>query len=124
MPKDFIKDLAKRPLLSESPAGQAKVPYRIAHFLSQSTPTEWQWPISGAHSNSIMMEKSALAGEGGGCTPTSFYSIYHHVQSFSVRSSCEGGYTHRISSLPVYVLCAFSRLFVLHVYKVGLSANA
>ncbi len=25
--------------------------------------TEWQWPISGVHS--IMMEKSALGGEGG-----------------------------------------------------------
>ncbi len=30
--------------------------------------TEWQWPISGAHS--IMMEKSALASEGGWCLPT------------------------------------------------------
>ncbi len=30
----------------------------------QSTHTEWQLPISGVHS--IMMDKSALAGEGGG----------------------------------------------------------
>ncbi len=41
--------------------------------------TEWQWPISGVHS--IMMEKSAPAGEGGGG------SSYHHVQSCSVNSS-------------------------------------
>jgi hypothetical protein len=41
--------------------------------------TEWQLPISGVHF--IMMEKSALAGEGGGCTPIPFHSIYHHEQS-------------------------------------------
>jgi hypothetical protein len=35
--------------------------------------TEWQWPISGVHS--IMMEKSALTGEGGGCRPIPFHSI-------------------------------------------------
>ncbi len=32
--------------------------------------TEWRLPISGVHP--IMMEKSALAGESGGCTPTHF----------------------------------------------------
>ncbi len=32
--------------------------------------TEWQWPISGVHS--IIMEKAALAGEGGGRTPIPF----------------------------------------------------
>jgi hypothetical protein len=49
-----------------------------------------------------MMEKSALAGEGGGCTPTPFHStnIYHHIQSFSVRSSSEGRYIPPFSSLP------------------------
>jgi hypothetical protein len=36
--------------------------------------TEWRLPISGVHP--IMMEKSALAGEGGGgCTPTPFQPI-------------------------------------------------
>ncbi len=36
--------------------------------------TEWQWPIYCVQS--IMMEKSTLAGEGGrGCTPTPFHSI-------------------------------------------------
>ncbi len=54
--------------------------------------------------HSIMMEKSALAGEDW-CTPTPFHSSYHHLQSCSVRSSWEGGYTPSISSLPLYVLC-------------------
>jgi hypothetical protein len=35
--------------------------------------TEWRLPISGVHP--IMMEKSALAGEGEGCTATPFQSI-------------------------------------------------
>ncbi len=34
---------------------------------------EWRLPISGVHL--IMMEKSALAGEGGGCTPIPFQPI-------------------------------------------------
>jgi hypothetical protein len=46
----------------------------------------------------IMMEKSALAGDGGGCTPTPFHSVYHNIQS--VRSSWDGRYTPPISSLP------------------------
>ncbi len=50
--------------------------------------TEWQRPLSGVHF--IMMEKYAQAGEGGGCTPTPFYSIYHHVQSCHVRSQLSG----------------------------------
>jgi hypothetical protein len=32
-----------------------------------------------------MMEKLAKAGEGGGCTPTPFHYIYHHVHSCGVR---------------------------------------
>ncbi len=35
--------------------------------------TEWRLPISGVHP--IMMEKSALAGEGGGCMPIPFQPI-------------------------------------------------
>jgi hypothetical protein len=68
--------------------------------------TEWQWPLSGAHS--IMMVKSAQPGEGGamgGCTPSLFHSIYHHKQSCGVHSSWEGRYTPSISPLPLYVLC-------------------
>jgi len=38
--------------------------------------------------HSIMMEKFAQAGEGGGCTPTPFHYFYHHVvQSCSIRYS-------------------------------------
>ncbi len=51
----------------------------------QSTYTEWQLPLSDVHS--IMMEKLAQAGEGGGCTPIAFYYTYRHVQSCGVRSS-------------------------------------
>ncbi len=51
--------------------------------------------------------KSAQAGEGWWvhCTPTPFHSIYHHLQSCSVRSSWEGRHTPTISSLPLYVVC-------------------
>ncbi len=70
--------------------------------------TEWHRPLFGVHSN--MIEKLAQAGKGGGgggggCTPTPFYSIYHHVQSCSVRPSWEGRYTHPSSYLPHCILC-------------------
>ncbi len=58
-----------------------------------------------AYVHSIMMEKSTLPGDGGGCTPTPFHCIYHHIQSCSVRSSWEGRYTPPISTLPLYLLC-------------------
>ncbi len=54
---------------------------------------------------SLMMEKLAQAGGGGGCTSTPFPYIYHHVQSCSECSSWEGRYIHPISSLPLNVLC-------------------
>jgi hypothetical protein len=38
--------------------------------------TELQPLLSGVHS--VMKVKLALADEGGGCTPTPFYYIYHH----------------------------------------------
>ncbi len=87
--------LAAEQLLSAQTAvGKAGNTHHRAH-------TEWQLPISGVHS--VMMEKSTLAGEGGGCTPTPFHSLYHHVQSCSVRSSWEGRHTPPISSLPLYI---------------------
>jgi hypothetical protein len=46
---------------------------------------EWQWLLSGVHS--IMMVKSAQPGDGFGCTPSPFHSIYHHELSCGVRSS-------------------------------------
>ncbi len=79
--------------------------------------TESQPTLSGVHT--VMMEKLAQAGEGGGCTPIPFHYIYHHIQSCSVSSSWVGRYTHPISSLQIYVLCGpylISRLFW-HFYK-------
>ncbi len=54
-------------------------------------------PISGVPS--IMMEKSAQSGEVGGCTPTLFHYIYHHIQKCGVRSSWKGKFT-----LPLFLL--------------------
>ncbi len=54
----------------------------------------------------ITMEKSAKPAEGGGCTPTPFHCIYHHVQSCGVRCSWEGRYIPNMSTRPLYVLCA------------------
>jgi hypothetical protein len=57
--------------------------------------TEWQWPISGVHS--IMMEKSAQAGEGGGCRPTPFHYIYNHkVVAYALAD--------REDTLPLFLL--------------------
>ncbi len=49
--------------------------------------------------------QARLVRVGGGCSPTSFHYIYHHVQSWGVRSSWEGRYTCPIYTLPLYVLC-------------------
>jgi hypothetical protein len=54
--------------------------------------------LSGIHS--IMMEKYAQHGEEEGARPTPFRCIYHHVHSFSVRSSLKGRY----STLPLFLL--------------------
>ncbi len=51
--------------------------------------TEWQWPISGVHS--IMMEKSALAGEGVEARAL-FFILLTSCTRCSVRSSWEGRY--------------------------------
>ncbi len=52
-----------------------------------------------------MMEKLALDDEGGGCAPTPFNYIYHHVQS-CVRSNWKGWYeyTPAISNLLLYTV--------------------
>ncbi len=47
--------------------------------------------LSGVHF--IMIVKSAQPGEDGGCRPSSLHSIYHHKQSYGVRSSLEVRYT-------------------------------
>jgi hypothetical protein len=52
-----------------------------------------------------MMEKLAQAGEGGGMHAHALHSIYHHVQSCSVRSSWEGLiYPPYFISIPMYSL--------------------
>jgi hypothetical protein len=66
-------------------------------------------PLSGEYY--IMMKKLAQPGEGGGARggarhPLSLYPTHHHIQSCGVSSSWEGRYTHPISTLPLYVLCA------------------
>jgi hypothetical protein len=108
MPKDFIKDLAKRPLLSKSPAGQAKVPYRTGlHTFSHRVHTEWQWTISGAHSNSIMMEKSALAGEGLFERPHPF-NLFIIMSTVAVYAPAE-----RADTIPVFHLYPICTLYFL-----------
>ncbi len=58
------------------------------------------------------MVKSAQPGEGGGCTPFIFHSIYHHEQScvVPVCSSWEGRYTPPISPPPFSSLCCWPSL--------------
>jgi hypothetical protein len=58
------------------------------------------------------MVKSAQPGEGGGCTPFIFHSIYHHEQScvVPVCSSWEGRYTPAISPPPFSPLCCWPSL--------------
>jgi hypothetical protein len=63
--------------------------------------TEWQRPLSGVHS--IVMENSALAGEGGGgCTPNPLHSLPSRPKlpcTLQLRGQIHV-YTPRISSLP------------------------
>ncbi len=60
------------------------------YMLYHRVHTDWQSPpLSGVQA--IKMEKLAQPCEGGGCAPTPFYYIYHHVQrSCGVRFSWEG----------------------------------
>jgi hypothetical protein len=68
--------------------GSVATEYGLRSVIGTTEYTEWQRPLSGVHVHSIMMEKLAQAGEGGGCTPFPFHYIYHHVQlSCAVRSS-------------------------------------
>ncbi len=60
--------------LASSPF-KVRIPYGLGGR-PQSTYTELQPLLSGVHS--VIRVKFALAGEGGGCTPTPFYYIYHH----------------------------------------------
>jgi hypothetical protein len=66
--------------------------------------TEWRLPISCVHP--IMMEKSALAGEGGGCTPTPFQPITI-TYKVAVYDPAE-----RADTLPLF------HLYPIHMYSV------
>jgi hypothetical protein len=67
--------------------------------------TERQLPISGVHP--IMMEKSALAGGDGGCTPTPFHSITI-TYKVAVYAPAE-----RADTLPLFHTYLISTLYVL-----------
>ena len=79
------------------------------HRVPVHTHTEWQWPLSGVHS--IMMEKLAQAGEGGGggvhAHPPSLYlpsrTMLWCIGTLQLRGQI--GYNPPISTLPLYVLC-------------------
>jgi hypothetical protein len=72
---------------------------------------EWRLPISGVHPS--MMEKSALADEGGGCTPTPFQpiTIMYKVEVYATAERASR-YTPSISSLSYMysVVLAFPSL--------------
>jgi hypothetical protein len=71
---------------------------KVSFSLHHRVHTEWQWPVSDVQS--IMMEKSALAGGWGVHPhPVSLYCIFHHVQSCSVYALAE-----RANTLPVFHL--------------------
>jgi hypothetical protein len=62
--------------------GRAEVQIR-ASAESPTEHTEWQRPFSGVHS--IMMEKLAQAGEGGGARPPPFtIPVYHDTITYKV----------------------------------------
>jgi hypothetical protein len=67
--------------------------------------TEWQWPISGVHS--IMMEKSALAGEGEGCTPNHlhYFTITYKVAVAVYAPAAGRADTLTLFHLYTYALC-------------------
>ncbi len=65
--------------------------WRTFHHDGKISPGWWGW---GMHAHPLLI-------------------YYHHVQSCSVRSSWEGGYTPSISSLPyMYILCNVSRFWI------------
>jgi hypothetical protein len=81
---------------------------------------EWQRPLSGVQS--IIMAKSAQAGEGGGHTSTPFHYIHQHVQSCGVQCTLQlrARYTPPISTLGPYALCGKICLKASGMYTVAL----
>jgi hypothetical protein len=78
----FLRSYNLAPTPTPSPL--SPTPLSTSHYLSQyfsvagrayhRVHTEWQLPISGVHS--FMTEKSALAGEGEGCTSIPFHYVF------------------------------------------------
>ncbi len=66
--------------------------------------SEWRWQISGVHP--IWMEKSALVGEGRGCTPTPFhpFTITYKVAGYAP--------AERADTLPVFHLYPMCTLWL------------
>jgi hypothetical protein len=80
----------------------------LSIFMKRISPTEyteWQRQLSGELS--IMIEKLAQAGDGGGCTPTLFH-YYTITYKVVVYAPWECRYTPFISTLHLYVLCDFT----------------
>ncbi len=102
--EDFCSDLERRQIdhwYSDISLAQRKYLYEI-HVVNT---TEYTQIGNGRFLAYIPLQKLAQAGDDGGggrYTPTFFYSIYHHVQSCSVRSSWES--RNPISPLPLCIL--------------------
>ncbi len=92
--------------------------------------TEWQWPLSSVHS--IMMEKSAQAGEDWGCTPNPLSLYPTSCTKFVVYGTLQlrGRYTLPISPLPLYIFCCLpctaflSTRFGTTMYSIAPTGNA
>jgi hypothetical protein len=69
--------------------------------------TEWRLPISVVHP--ILMEKSALAGEGGGCTPTPFQpnSITYKVAVYASDERADTLPLFHRYPIPVCTRCTY-----------------
>jgi hypothetical protein len=95
-----------------------RVPPTRSQITSQPTEyTEWQRPFSGVHS--VMMEKLAHAGEGGGARPPPFT-----IPSITYKSGVRGGrYTPPLFLLYPY-MCSVSPPVGLVVQRSGLAAGA
>jgi hypothetical protein len=57
-----------------------------------------------------MMEKSALAGEGGGCTATPFFTLFTITYNVAVYALAEMADTHSLFHLYPYMLAMWLSL--------------
>jgi hypothetical protein len=74
MPEKMMRLKVSRHWYTSDPQSTNRVEMKYRdRILRVRVHTEWRLPISDIHP--IIMEKSALAGEDGGCTPTPFQTI-------------------------------------------------